>query len=345
MLTRLDAIHHLLRIGLVTPGELLDGTVTVHESIGRNHMVRVERPDAPSFTLKQPKDADAPDAMTMWTEAAIFWLTANDPEFGRLAHWLPRYHHYQESNKLLTIEYVTAADSLMSKLIAGPVEPALLREVGRAFALLHGAVSRGSAAQPSRRLFRSDIPWVLTLGSAEARFMPGNPTASAVLGEILRRPDAVAALARARAEWRTDQVIHGDAKGANVLILDDGSIRIIDWEIAALGDGLWDVAGMVHSLLLPNPLMPQEPVAVLQARATPWVEALCGGYVEGGMAVRAGDWRETVVRLAGARILQTCLEAVHYGGPVPQALPSLLAVAFELLVRPEAWKGGWRWAA
>jgi Ser/Thr protein kinase RdoA (MazF antagonist) len=233
----------------------------------------------------------------------------------------------------------------MAKLMAGAAPPALLREVGEAFATLHGAVSRGSAAGPSRRLFRSDLPWALTLGAPDMRFAPTNQTAAALLGEIMRRPDGLAGLGRARAEYRTEHVIHGDAKAANILILDDGSIRLIDWEIATLGDGLWDLAGMVHSLLLPNPMVPQEPLPVLRARAAPALEALCGGYAAVGITATRGDWRETVLRLAGARILQTCLECVYYPGPMPPAIPSLLAVAFELLTRPQAWKEGWRWAA
>jgi hypothetical protein len=345
MLTRLDAIHHLLRLGLITPAELLDGNLNVFETIGRNHMVRVERQGAPSFTLKQPRDSEAPDSMTMWTEAAIFWLTANDPEFARLARWLPHYYHYQESDKVLTIEYVTAADSLMAKLIQGAAAPGLVREVGEAFAMLHGAVSRGSAARPSRRLFRADLPWALTLGAADMRFAPTNPTAAALLGEILRGPGLVQALGRARADYRTGHVIHGDAKAANILILDDGSIRLIDWEIATMGDGLWDLAGMVHSLLLPNPMVPQEPLPVLRSRAAPLLEALCGGYAAGGIAAARGDWHETVLRLTGARILQTCLECVYRPGPMPPAIPSLLAVASALLTRPHEWKEGWRWAA
>ena len=346
MLSRSDAIHHLLRLGLLTPEELLDGPVSVSEFTGRNHLVRVERPGERSFTVKQPRDADTPDAVTMWTEAAIFWLSANDPEFARLARWMPLYFHYHEPDKVLTIEYVTAADTLMAKLIAGTVPPHLLEEVGRAFATLHGPVSRASAAQPSRRLFASALPWVLTLGTPEVRYAPPTQIAAAVLAEVMRRPDVLAAFAQARADWSMDQIVHGDAKAANILILDDGSIRVIDWEIAALGDGLWDLAGLVHSLLVPNPLAPTEPLAAVQARAAPWFEALCRGYGEGGLTVRPGrDWRRTTLRLAGARLIQTCLESAHYAGQMPPAIPSMLQIALELMVHPEASAGRWRWAA
>jgi len=331
---------------MVTPDELLDGAVTATEIIGRNHLVRIDRTGGCSFTIKQPKDVDSTDAVTMWTEAAIFWLSANDPEFAPLARWMPRYFHYHEPDKVLTIEFVTAGDSLMAKLIAGTAPPALLAEVGRAFATLHGPVTRATAAQPSRRLFNPYLPWVLTLGSGEIRYAPPTQIAASVLAEALRRPEVVAALARTRLDWQGDRIVHGDAKAANVLILDDGSIRLIDWEISALGDGLWDVAGMVQSLLVPNPLAPVESLPVLQAGAAPWFESFCAGYREGGPPERPGrDWREIVLRLAGARLLQTCLECVHYADQMPPAVPSLLHVALDLLSRPQAALGGWRWAA
>jgi tRNA A-37 threonylcarbamoyl transferase component Bud32 len=331
---------------MITPAELVDGQVSATEYFGRNHLVRVDRSGGCSFTVKQPRDADAPDSVTMWTEAAIFWLSANDPEFARLAPWMPRYFHYQEPDKVLTIEYISAADSLMAKQMGGAGAPALLHDVGKAFATLHGPVSRALAAKPERRLFSPALPWVLTLGSAEMRYSPPSPAAAAVHGEVIGRPDAVAALARVRAEWRSHQVIHGDAKAANILILDDGSIRLIDWEIAGLGDGRWDLAGMAHSLLVPNPLVPAEPLPAAAARAAPWLEAFWAGYRAGdaGLA-RSPASRDAVLRMTGARIVQTCLESAHLASQVSAALPSLLQTAIELLTRPEASRDRLQWAA
>ena len=65
MLTRRDALQHLLRLGLLTPDEVVAQDITASEYIGRNHLVRVERPGAPCYIVKQPRDANAPDATTM----------------------------------------------------------------------------------------------------------------------------------------------------------------------------------------------------------------------------------------------------------------------------------------
>jgi Ser/Thr protein kinase RdoA (MazF antagonist) len=331
---------------MVTAEELVDANLTATEYLGRTHLVRVDRSSGCSFTIKQPRDAQSPDSVTMWTEATIFWLSANDPEFARLARWMPRYFHYHEPDKVLTIEYIAAGESLMAKLLAGPVEPALLHEIGRAFATLHGPVSRALAAKPERRLFTTMPPWALALGSAGTRYAPPSPAAAAVHAEVMRRPDVLAAIARTRGEWRSHQAIHGDAKAANILILDDGSVRLIDWEIAGLGDGYWDLAGMAHSLIVPNPMAPPPALPAAAERAPPWLEALWAGYRSGDplMPGLAGS-TDTILRMTGARIVQTCLESAHLATQVSGALPPLMQIAFDLLTRPEATRGQMRWAA
>ena len=343
--SRLQAIHHLMRIGLLTPEQLIDGEISVTEWFGRNRLLRIDRSSGPSVTIKQPREADTLDAATMWTEAAIFWLSANDPDFGRLARWMPRFFHYHEPDKVLTIEFV-AGDDLMSRLNSGMVEPALLGELGAAFAMLHGQVSRALSAKPERRLFGNLLPWALCLGSALNRYAPPSQAATAILSDILRRPSAVAALSAARAGWRGDTVTHGDAKAVNVVLPPDGSIRLIDWELAAFGDRLWDLAGIAHSLIVPNPMVKAEPLLPAIARARPSLEALWQGYrlADPRLSITAED-QDAILRLTGIRLVQTCLERAHLAPQVDDTIPSLLDIALDLMARPEAARDSWRWAA
>jgi Phosphotransferase enzyme family len=347
MLTRRDALQHLLRLGLLTPDEVVAQDIRATEYIGRNHLVRVERPLAPCYIVKQPRDMNTPDAATMWTEAAIFWLAVHHPTFAVLAPWMPKYYHYDEPNKLLTIELIAASDSLMAKQMAGvTLDLLLLRDVGRAFGTLHGKASQVLGEERIRRLFRPGLAWVLTLGQPQSPYTPGTEAAQSILAAVLRRPDAVAALAQARADWRDAHIVHGDAKAANVLILESGAVRVIDWEIAALGDGLWDIAGMVHSLLVPNPLTAPEGLVAAQLRAQAEIDALWAGYVEvSAMPPHLADPRVALLRLAGARIVQTCLESTQFNNQLYPHLPPMLQMGLELLTQPQASRERWRRAA
>ena len=347
MLTRRDAIHHLLRLGLLTPDDVVSRPVTVTEIVGRNHVVRVETQGAPSYIVKQPRDVRAPDAMTMWTEAAIFWLSANEPAFAPLLRWLPKYYHYDEPNAILTIELVQSADSLMTKLATpGAVRPEMLHDAGCAFGVLHGSVSSILQDERTRRLFRTGPAWALTLGSSHQHYTPSTNAARAVLAQLAQRPDALAALERARAAWRDAHVVHGDAKAANVLVLDDGSVRVIDWEIAALGDGLWDLAGLVQSLLVPNPMEIAMPLATAQDRARPLLDALWNAYLSVLPETPPGDDpRVTMLRLAGVRMVQTCLESAQFAEQVHASVQGVLAMGLELMTQPEASRERWERAA
>jgi Ser/Thr protein kinase RdoA (MazF antagonist) len=347
MLTRRDALQHLLRLGLLSPAELVTQDIRGTEYIGRNHLVRIERTGAPCYIVKQPRDANTPDAATMWTEAAIFWLSVHDPAFAVMAPWMPKYYHYDEPNKLLTIELIAASDSLQAKQLANAaLAPRLLYDVGRAFGTLHGPASQVLREERIRKLFRPGLAWVLTLGQPLSPYRPTTAAAQSILAAVLQRGDAVAALAQARADWRDAHIVHGDAKAANVLLLDSGAVRVIDWEIAALGDGLWDVAGMIHSLLVPNPVGQPEPLSAAQSRMQSQIEALWAGY----SAVTAppanlADPRVALLRLAGARIVQTCLENTQFINQIYPHVPPMLQMGLELLTQPQASRERWSRAA
>jgi tRNA A-37 threonylcarbamoyl transferase component Bud32 len=347
MLTRRDALQHLLRLGLLTPDDVVAQSITASEYIGRNHLVRVERPGAPCYIVKQPRDVNTPDAVTMWTEAAIFWLSANDRQFAVLAPWMPKYYHYDEPNKILTIELIAGSDSLLTKQMSGaPLDPRLLHDVGRAFGTLHGPASQVLREERVRRLFRTGMAWVLTLGQPQSPYVPGTPAAQSILATVLQRPDALAGLAQVRADWRDAHIVHGDAKAANVLILEDDAVRVIDWEIAGLGDGLWDIAGIVHSLLMPNPVAAPEPLAAAQTRAHALIEALWSGYVAAAPPpAHLPDPRLTLLRLAGARLVQTSLEGTQVVNQMYPHASAILEMGLELLTRPEVSRERWGRAA
>jgi Ser/Thr protein kinase RdoA (MazF antagonist) len=283
----------------------------------------------------------------MWTEAAVFWLSVHDAAFAVLAPRMPKYYHYDEPNKVLTIELVAASDSLMAKQMAGAaIDPRFLRDIGDAFGTLHGPASQVLREQRTRRLFRSGIAWVLTLGAPQSSYTPATQAAQSIVAAVLQRPDALAALAQARSDWRDAHIVHGDAKAANVLILEDGSVRVIDWEIAALGDGLWDVAGIVQSLLMPNPVAAPEPLAVAQARAHAQIDALWEGYVQvTAPPAHLGDPRVALLRLAGARMVQSCLESTQFTNQIYPHTPATLQMGLELLTHPEASRERWARAA
>jgi hypothetical protein len=109
-------------------------------------------------------------------------------------------------------------------------------------------------------------------------------------------------------------------------------VRLIDWEIAALGDGLWDIAGIVHSLLIPNVLGAPEPLAAAQGARRLADRCALAGYGETNPApAHLADPRLALLRLTGARIVQTCLESTQMVNQIYPHTPALLQMGLELL--------------
>jgi thiamine kinase-like enzyme len=71
---------------------------------------------------------------------------------------------------------------------------------------------------------------------------------NSVITEIQKNPALVQKIEATAAQWERYSLIHGDIKWMNFIVTENESeVKLIDWEIADLGDPLWDVAGAIQS--------------------------------------------------------------------------------------------------
>lgn len=69
-------------------------------------------------------------------------------------------------------------------------------------------------------------------------------------------PQLPEALDSLLSSWQFETLIHGDMRWENCLVRTDrDTIHFVDWELANLGDGAWDVAGILHSSLVWSPVL------------------------------------------------------------------------------------------
>lgn len=117
---------------------------------------------------------------------------------------------------------------------------------------------------------RSEVPWGLRLMDGDAPpELWAVPALAALLRAAAADPCLVTQLRAARALWRPMAIVHCDLKHDNVIVEDDGGglrVRVLDWEMARLGDPAWDLATLAARLVAvggDTPPWPEQNVDVL----------------------------------------------------------------------------------
>lgn len=255
----LDQLHlYLLDKGFIEPASLVGGDYVATQMQTRNQIFRVLRRQAPSLFVKQLHSFDPGNTYVLQKDATCLWLIKNHPAYAALAAYVPGYFGFDPGRQVLVTEYLDDAINLedYARQHQGELPDALLEDVAALLATYHFAPGPDVLHSRPVRFFPRQVPWVLTLADADSQ-VPATLTGPAgtthpVVEALQNSPTFRAALAAVRAEWAPSTLIHGDVKWMNLLVHPvDGQerIKIIDWEIADIGDPLWDVAGVLHCLV------------------------------------------------------------------------------------------------
>jgi hypothetical protein len=316
-----NLVHYLISRGLVTPEGVVDGDFTVLESRRRNRNYRVLRKNAASLFIKQVPMVIAETTASLHRESVCYRLAADTPELGHLQDLMPRLLDYNSVNHTIVTELVENAENLNEyhQRVAGFPE-AIAELQAAALARVHAATANVLPQLDQAKVFTRMRPWVLSILQNAEMIMPdAAPPMKQLTASLRQQPDIVAALATMQENWHQTSLIHGDVKWDNFVLAAD-VIRLVDWELADIGDPAWDVACVFASYI------------------QPWLFTLGDGTARGpvstngaGMdvtwpAIRA-FWRRYVREMnltAAAAELQLLRSAYYTGG-------RLILTAFEIL--------------
>jgi aminoglycoside phosphotransferase (APT) family kinase protein len=347
VLARQDVVPYLLGAGILAPDIAGSTNLAVRDVSRRNHNFHVSGRMARAFALKQGHSpADRP---SLATEALAYeWFWATDAQGAKDV--LPQFVSYDVERDILVTHAAAQAEDLSQYHARRGAFPAEIgRQVGAALAWVH---SRPAAGPPPCPLDDTDT-WILgihrpTLDSLRS-YSGGNV---ALVKAVQAAPSLCASLERLDAERRRDAPIHNDVKWDNVVVIRPGRrtgsrIRLIDWELAALGDPRWDVgaaiAAYVTMWLLSMPLARDKSLEELSRTARHplrsthrAIAALWRAYRE---TTRLSD-REgnafflRAVEFAGARLVQTAFEMSALSWDLSPHAALLLQVGDNVLARP-----------
>jgi hypothetical protein len=320
----------------------------VVEMTRRHRNFAVLRGGGPGLFVKKIQPDQPLAAHTLRREAAFYSLLGGDPALAELRALLPRFHAYDSDRHILILEMVAGGEdvgALHRRLGHFPPETGAL--LGQALALCH-RLGRELAGRVQVAIFPRQPPWILGLHQQPAGGGDGRSGGDSQLARVLRSyPEFPPALDALRLSWRCDTLIHGDMKFENCLMAEE-NLRLVDWEIADLGDPAWDAGSIFQCYLLwwlasmpPGGVAAggsagADPATFPLATIQPAMRAFWAAYTAGsGLSGGAAEAElERAASFAGARLLQSVYEAMAVHPVLTPTAVLELQVAANILTQP-----------
>ena len=177
-------------------------------------------------------------------EARVLRQLAETTASPGIRAYIPRIRDYVAETGQLVLEAILPSLTLHEVVSHGYDQTTCAqsaRQIGAALAELHSTHTEGLDLESPR-------PWLLTLLEQE------DSTPRQGLESVLERIKRCAPLRTFTDElghrWPGDVMIHGDVRFSNVLSVSDPPyLRLLDWELAGLGDPLYDLGCLLAAVL------------------------------------------------------------------------------------------------
>jgi len=332
-LTEAALPDYLRRIGLVGASDPVAVEKAGDGNINWVRRARVSAPgesaaSRPSWIVKQARPAlERFPEYQVTTERIVFehrWYeTVRDFDEDGVC---PQIHGFDVESRVLVLEDLGGAERLDAALARGADLTAALETLARFLGRQHAGTRSPELAErfanDEMRRLHGDHIFLLPLRPND---FPLEAPVAARAVELQRDATFVALADAAYARYLEPRgaLVHGDVQAGNVLLAASGP-KLLDAEIAHVGDPAFDVGTLVAHVVLPDAAR-GEP-----GRAAPAVAALWGAYVRshGGDALPEFP---AVARYAGLELMRRTLGAAR----VPATLEAEGALA--VLEAAEAW--------
>jgi 5-methylthioribose kinase len=257
LLTDDDVAAYLRERGLANAGEPVAVTAAGDGNINWVRRVRIGGARPRSFVLKQARPAlerfpqYAAPTERLLCEAR--WLEQAAPHDRDAI--CPRVLALDAENRVLVLEDLSACERLDAALANGRDVAQCMEAIARLLARVHVATARDEALaacfenEAMRRLHGEHI-FVLP-------YQPNDFGLSPRLEAAARELRADATLVRAAREAYDDYLrptgalVHADVQAGNVLLTPSGGVKLLDAEIAHVGDAAFDLGTLLAHLALP----------------------------------------------------------------------------------------------
>jgi|KBSMisStaDraftv2_1062788.scaffolds.fasta_scaffold02519_6 aminoglycoside phosphotransferase (APT) family kinase protein len=285
--------------------------VRAHDLSRRNHNLVVEVDGHLVWFIKQIQ-YDTPEVIaSIHREAHCYLAAQDDVALATLHSLMPRCADFDDANCILILAYLDGVNAADAHVRVGPFDVRVAEVLGRLLGTVHRATPLVLQSAVSR-VFSSELPWVLRHAGAHEY--------SGTRSRFLSLFESDLAISRAlvdlRESWQTDTVIHGDARLENFVFcrpsepLTPFEAKLVDWELADLGDAAWDCANVTQHYwtqwMSRGASTPLRWIGLETALTSFWLAYLSARGFLGRPDARRSIRRATV--FTGARLIQTAYE-------------------------------------
>jgi thiamine kinase-like enzyme len=348
-----DVAGYVLDRQLMRAASVVSGQYWVTD-VSRRHRNFTVTTDNDGFFLKQ--GVSQAKAVAIRREAEIYRLLHNGAATDAFARYLPRLISYDERQHVLVLERIENARNLREYHSRQGRFPLIVaRMMGETLGVLHRqtnettseCITSGSADLPP--------PWILSLHRPGLGMFREASGANLELIKIVQQfPRFGELLDELRDEWQHTALIHHDLKWDNCLFRtgrvrkNESNLKIIDWELAGIGDPCWDVGSVfndylnfwLRSIPATGEMAPADFLNLARyplEKMHPALHAFWSSYKEQMQldGPTEQQWQTRSVRYAAARLLQTAFEQMQVSAYLTGNVICSLQVSLNMLERPD----------
>jgi thiamine kinase-like enzyme len=350
MLKHRDVLNYLVQQNCIEPNHIVNGEVEIIEVPHRNHNFIISCKSGPGFIVKEGIGYEKCKALS--NEAVIYKLFQTLPGYKVFQDYLPEFINYDTANNVVIIRLIKEAQTFSNyheKI--GKFPKKLASSLGSALGKLHKL--KPDQINSIDKVNVSTLPWVFFIYrpdiSSYREMSIGNIQ---IVRMIQQQQEYAALLDQLGREWVNESLIHFDFRGNNCLVCkEEGpakSIKLIDWELAVVGDPCWDIASVFSeylvSWLYSIPFLKDIPIndAIEHARhplgsIQPAIYSFWTSYLtETGLdKLKSNRKLVKAARYTGARLLQTSIELSRSSNKIGSTALFQLQVGINIMKRPK----------
>jgi thiamine kinase-like enzyme len=343
ILTMENICFYLIEKGFLNTRQIVDGEYRVDFIGSRNNNFVVNRGLERSYFIKQSNPSIRDELESLKTEATCYWLASNDENYTFLKGHLPGYFNYDSTNQVLVLGYEEGFHSLGN---SNGSDGQCLQQIGPELGKVLASYHMHKHIEVS--FFKKQKPWIFSVANiTQTNHNPEDKKAESQVIELIRStPRFAEMISSAAQQYEFTSLIHNDVKFTNFIIKDAVThheipeIKLIDWELADIGDPSWDTGSVFASYL--QSWIYSEPHNTTGSGLTlekiqPVLLDFWKAYVKvmGLNMIDAKDKLYKTVCFCALRLIHFCFESTPFTQSLSPQCARSLQLSYKILEDPE----------